>query len=256
MTDIQPQPAPTTNNGDDDPLSKLHKMSRTAGLGDSQYVAVNGLAVAAVIFGLGSALVVLNPILLIVPAVAVVLGVFALVQIRNSNGTQTGRILAWLGIVLAVGAAVLLGTSHVLRILNTRQDEQQLAQLISDFGADVNARKYDAAHARLSSRLAQAWPDDKFAARMNLIQDSPNYGPIKSMKWNERAAFEVEPRTGEQVGVSVAVVQREKGDEDRQEMKFVKENGQWKLDGIPMMLPVEQPAPRALTPDRSGALQR
>jgi hypothetical protein len=246
MTDIQPQSAPPRDNGDDDPLRKLHKMSRTAGLGDSQYVAVNAFAVAAIIFGLASGLVVVNPILLIVPAVAVVLGVIALMQVRNSNGTQTGRALAWLGIVLAVGASVLLGTSHVLRILNTRQDEQQVAQLIAALGVEVSARNYDAAHARLSARLAETWPKDAFAARMNLIQDGA-YGPIKGMKWNGRAAFEVDPRTRAPVGMSVAVIERTQGAEDRQEMRFVRADGQWKVDAIPMFLPIEQPQPSAKT---------
>lgn len=243
MTDIQPQSTPPTNNGDDnDPLRKLHKMSRTAGLGDSQYVAVNTFAVATVVFGLASAVVVLNAILLIVPAVAIVLGVVALMQIRNSNGTQTGRPLAWLGMVLALGASVLLGTSQIVRILNTRQDEQQIAQLIADFGGDVKARNYDAAHARLSPKMAEAWPKDSLAARMNLIQDGA-YGPVKGMSWNGRAAFEVEQRTGLLIGASVAVVDREKGDQDRQEMRFLKVNGEWKLDAVPMMLPVEAPQP-------------
>jgi len=43
MSDLQTQPPPTSSENSGDSLQKLHKMSRTAGLGSGDYAAVNGL---------------------------------------------------------------------------------------------------------------------------------------------------------------------------------------------------------------------
>src|SRR4051794_6725127 len=103
MTDLKPEQNTSPNSGanGDDPLSHLHKMSTTAGLGSTDYVAVNGVAVATIFMGLASSLALLDVTLLAIPLVTVVLAIIALRQIANSNGTQTGRLLAWGGLVLA-----------------------------------------------------------------------------------------------------------------------------------------------------------
>src|SRR5215212_4817149 len=91
----------TPRAADDDPLAHLHKMSTTAGLGSGDYVAVNGTAVFALLVGLASALALMSEVLLILPLVAIVASVMAWQQIRNSNGTQTGKGLAIAAMVLA-----------------------------------------------------------------------------------------------------------------------------------------------------------
>src|SRR4051794_3103875 len=158
MSETPPaSPNPTTADragnsaavADDDPLRSLHKMSRTAGLGNNEYVAVNPIAVASVLFGLASGLVIFDAIFLIVPAVAVILGVAALYQIRHSNGTQTGRGLAILAIGLAVLFTAVLGSRQIMQIVGTQGDKRKIDQLVRDFGADISARKYDAAYARM-----------------------------------------------------------------------------------------------------------
>ncbi len=76
-------------------------MSTTAGLGSQDYVAVNVTSVVAVLFGLASLLAIASPVLLVFPIVGVVLEPDRLRQVRNSNGTQTGKGLAILGLVLS-----------------------------------------------------------------------------------------------------------------------------------------------------------
>src|SRR4051812_21790120 len=94
---------PTQPNGaGDDPLSHLHKMSTTAGLGTTEYVAVNGMAIVALILGLASSLSLFANELLVIPIAAVVLGIWSLVQIKDSNGTQTGRALSIIGMLSAL----------------------------------------------------------------------------------------------------------------------------------------------------------
>lgn len=85
MSQISPDPVLQKSPSDgstagDDQLGRLYKMSRTAGLGSNEYVAVNGVAVAALLFGVASVLVVFDPIFSIVPIAAIILAVLALVQ--------------------------------------------------------------------------------------------------------------------------------------------------------------------------------
>src|SRR5436309_10235622 len=103
MTDLMPKrpaDASTDNSGQDDLLAHLHKMSTTAGLGTTEYVAINPLAVATVFLGAASALALLDHTLLAIPVLAVVCAIVALRQVIRSGGTQTGRGIAVLGLVL------------------------------------------------------------------------------------------------------------------------------------------------------------
>ena len=69
------------------------------------YRPVSGLAVAAVIVGLGSALVLFTPLAAMVPLVAVALSVAALRDLSRAGGRQVGRPLALAGLALAIGFA-------------------------------------------------------------------------------------------------------------------------------------------------------
>src|SRR5205085_1507862 len=68
MATAPPEPKPATDTEAPDPLAALHKMSTTAGVASQQYVAVNGAAVLAALLGFASALTILSPVLLVVPA--------------------------------------------------------------------------------------------------------------------------------------------------------------------------------------------
>src|SRR4051812_40853266 len=89
-----------------DPLRSLHKMSTTAGVGSSEYVAINGMSIAAAICGLASSLSLLDNTLLVIPLAGIFFGIIALRQIASSNETQTGRLLAWSGILLSCAFAL------------------------------------------------------------------------------------------------------------------------------------------------------
>src|SRR5687767_9055265 len=94
MPDLSPQPPhPQADrtagaNGDGaDPLAKLHRMSRTAGLGTQDYVAINVAAVVSALLGLASVLALVTSLLLVIPVAGVICGLVALYQIKDSNGT-------------------------------------------------------------------------------------------------------------------------------------------------------------------------
>src|SRR4051794_17907081 len=83
-------------------LAHLHKMSTTAGVTNLDYVAVSPLAVVTVLIGVASLLSFFGALFLVVPATGLLVGVLALRQIADSNGTQTGRPMAWAGLTLCV----------------------------------------------------------------------------------------------------------------------------------------------------------
>src|SRR3954469_7316845 len=106
-SDVSDPRSPTTAAADgaaDDPFLKLHKMSTTAGLGSGDYVAINGTAIAALLLGIASALVLFGlHLLLLIPLAGLVCAILAFRQITDNNGTQTGRGLAAVGLVLSIG---------------------------------------------------------------------------------------------------------------------------------------------------------
>ena len=244
-TPTEPQ-SPHTPPPDDrqaaaaDPLSKLHKMSTTAGVGTTEYVAINPLSVAAVLFGLASALVTFAAIFLVIPAVAVVLGLVALRQIRNSSGTQAGRGLAWTGIGLAVLFAALLGSRQVMEILATRDDMARVEALVVVFGNDIAARNYDAAYAKMSPDFTGRVTKDEFASLWNRVQDSEFYGNIAAMRSNGIIKFEDADATR---GGTIAVIDlkdkdgRVRNEKDRKSITVRKRGGDWLVDDVPEFFP-------------------
>src|SRR5438046_6344222 len=110
MPDSTQHPSSPQVTAQSDPLGSLHKMSTTAGVGSGDYVAINGVAVWAMVLGLASSLAILDAVLLIIPIAAIIFAIVALRQIANSNGTQSGRVLASAGLTLALGFALFRGS--------------------------------------------------------------------------------------------------------------------------------------------------
>src|SRR5436190_14896459 len=118
MSQVEQDQPPTTPPADDDPLAHLHKMSTTAGLGSTDYVAISPTAILALVSGLACFFFLFDldqPILLIIPLTALVTGFVAFRQIAKSNGTQAGRGIASLGMLLGV---VFIGL-FIARIVST-----------------------------------------------------------------------------------------------------------------------------------------
>jgi hypothetical protein len=69
------------------------------------YRPVSGLAVAALLAGCGSALVLFTSLAAMLPLVAIVLAVVALVDLARSEGRRVGRPAALAGLALAIGFA-------------------------------------------------------------------------------------------------------------------------------------------------------
>ena len=151
-----PQDVQTTPHAAPDPaaehLSHLHKMSTTAGVSNSDYVAVNPLAVVAALLGLASGLAFAGWPLLVVPVVGIVFGVVAIRQINDSNGTQTGRGFAILGVALCVLLAGGMMAKRYVEAAAVRADEEAISSTIAQTGRLIGAGDYKQAYAQFTMR--------------------------------------------------------------------------------------------------------
>src|SRR5690349_508815 len=154
MTDLREPQSPETRTASaapssgagDDPLHNLYRMSRTAGLGSGDYVAINNTSILAFILGLAAVLSTLYPLLLLVSAAAVVCGTMAFVQIRSSNGTQSGRAFALLGILLGLGLGGYAGAKLAMAGVERHQDEAAIDGLVHRLSDLLVQTKYAEAY--------------------------------------------------------------------------------------------------------------
>ena len=229
-----------------DPLAGLHKMSTTAGVSSSDYVAINLPSIVATILGLASVLVFMDqPVLLLIPILAIGMGVVALKQIRESNGTQTGRGLAWAGIALAL----LLGGIQIGRTVSermaVRNDQEAIARQIQALGVHLSAADYRQAYGMFSERFQNRVKADAFEKAWRDITGNATLGvgPIKSVEWNRvPIIFQEEPESGTRVAVAMGLFHfRDAPTAGRQRIIFRNTGGGWVIDDIPQVFPTETP---------------
>jgi len=243
MTDLKQQPEQTTPP-DNDPLAHLHKMSTTAGLGTTEYVAVNGVAIVALMMGVASSLSLFDPVLLVIPALAIILCIAAFVQIKNSNGTQTGKGLAGLGLVLAIGFMALVGGKFLRDTFANRADEEAINKVIGELYQDLHEGKYDQAYLLFNDKFTSRFDPPTFLGNWKRIVDRGMTG----MHSTGRMEFDLSPETGQRTGVEVTVIEMGQN-QGRIPFFFAKEpDGTWKISDIPDLFKVQQPT-------QSGAKQ-
>ncbi len=251
MTDAPTQSSPAVPS---DPLARLHHMSSTAGVTGQEYVAVNLPAIGALFLGIASVLVLVfhSAVLLVIPLAALAFGVTSIRQIKQSNGTQTGWGLEWVGILLALGLG---GTEFVVRAVEAggqRSDQQQLAQMFKTLGDHVGKGDYPAAYAMFTDRFKARVSPEKFAAQWKAAQDM--LSSVKSIEWNGVPMIFEADGAGTPMGTGLAMFHFNSegptgGQAGRQQIIFRKEGQVWQFDDIPAMFPPEKRNPRAPSPE-------
>lgn len=135
----EPQTVSTTAAAERDPaVAGLFHMSRTAGVGLQDYAAVNVLAVTGLLLGIASFLAIVvtdTRAILIIPAIAAVVCLAAFLQVRRSNGTQTGHLLAIGGLTLAV----LFAGIHLAGFMRTAATEAKWTSELNTLAAKLPA---------------------------------------------------------------------------------------------------------------------
>ena len=234
MPDLQTNsPVPSS----DDPLSKLHKMSTTAGLGSGDYVAVNVTAVVAVLFGAGSMLARSWNELLIIPLVGVILGVIALRQIRKSNGTQTGTGIALVGLLLSLGIGGWVVASQATAYFSTRADDREIAGLIDKLGQTIKDQKPEEGYKLFGASFPSRVSPERYAERMSVYhsaQAKSLWGDFVTLKWNGRTQIQLDERNGEMVANTVALgyFSKPEAEPHRLSMFFRKKQAGWVIENV------------------------
>ena len=221
---------------DDDPLAHLHKMSTTAGLGSGDYVAVNGAAVAALLLGLASGLTLIAEVLLILPVACIVVSVIAWRQIRQSNGTQTGRALIVVGLLCALLFGGFIVTRETTRGWRTRQDRAAIAKTINAFGEKLESGDVEGAHQMLSPRMQKGVPLERFKGTADFVRQSELYGKLNDTQYNGLVAFEFDDATGQRFASTRMKMTLEKGNIE-QNVVLRQEGDQWLFEGMEAFFP-------------------
>ena len=233
---------PANGSAAADPLGRLHKMSTTAGVTNLDYVAVNQTAIAAVLLGLLSAVSFFGFLLLLIPIVAVVFAVVALRQIGQSNGTQTGRGLALLGLALAVVLGGWAIGQEVLAAARVRGDETAIANTISQVGNLVREGKHKEAYELFDPEFQKKVPLTLFQTRWTQILGSSELGKFELFEWNGvTPAFE--SMEGRKAAATKVRTKFEKGSEDRFDLVLREDAGRWLIYQLRGFFPESLPSP-------------
>jgi hypothetical protein len=230
---------------DSETLMHLHKMSTTAGLGSQDYVAVNVTSVVAVLFGLASLLAIASPVLLIFPIVGVALSIVALRQVNNSNGTQTGKGLAVLGLILSAAITTVIFSYQGWQIYRRQADQKAIADLIVKYGDCLNQHKFAEAYDLFDSDFQNRVPKQLFIIHLTDIQNGQMSAPIESISWNGLAEFHVDDAdTGTESADSVmklhykGMSESENAIIPRMPIRFKRVGASpWLIDNIPDQFP-------------------
>jgi hypothetical protein len=251
MPDLKPSVVDAPGNGREsaavatadrpDPLARLHKMSTTAGLGSQDYVAVNPPAVFALIFGLASGLVIVDNVLLIIPLAGVIAAILALYQISKSGGTQTGRGLAVLGLLLSLGCAGFVLTRQATYAARTRADRLAITELVDQFAQNIKSGDFAAAYQQFDKKFRDLVPQQAFSDRAKFLQGGA-YGNLVSITTNNVFFIQTDPTTGTRHGQVMLLIKFTDSEQPmREEAVFRKTEGKWEFDDIPAIFRSLQP---------------
>jgi hypothetical protein len=219
------------------PLEQLFKMSTTAGLGNEDYVAVNVTAVVAALFGLASLLAAAGYVLFVIPITAIVLGFVSLRQIRQSNGTQTGRPIAWLALFLATAISAGILSYRGVQYAQRRADEQAIGKLCADFSQYLVQKQPEQAYQLFDDVFKKRVPFEQFKIHLATLE-SGRQGPlIESIRWNGLADIQLKD-DGTKAADGMIWIQYQGASEiARAPVFFSKPADKWLLRDIPLFFP-------------------
>ena len=218
-------------------------MSTTAGLGSGDYAAISPLAVATTVIALIGLASWFSDALLLIPAAAIVCGLFALRQIRRSNGTLTGTYIALIGIALGIGILVTIGGGKLLADLRVRPSKEKILGIISTFNKQVANHDFSAAYELCSPTLKANVTREKWIETFSLFDTVPEFGGLAGVEWNGTLEFSDDPEARKLAAAGVLLKYRKGGMPGRSAIQFSKEGDRWAIEDIPNLLPRKKKTP-------------
>jgi hypothetical protein len=246
-------------------------MSTTAGVASQEYVAINLAAVAALLLGLASVMVLMSNVLLVVPVVAIVCGIAALRQIGDSNGTQTGKPLALLGMVVAVVMMCYVGVQEVQASRAVSAEQGKIVARTQELSNALVAKDYNRAVSLFSSGFLSRKQMDEagFADRWQKILGAGSglYGDLQKVETNGRVLLQGDASTG-LIADTMLVFEFTKASAPLRRAAVLRkdESGEWRFEDLPDLFPNPTPLPpdpsrmapgmSPMTPGASPAMPR
>ena len=242
------------DRGEPDPFLHLHKMSTTAGLGSGDYVAINGTAVVCLLLGAASAFVLFDShIFLLFPLLGLVTGILAWSQITKSNGTQTGREVAVIGLLLSVGFGGYAGVLGVYNSYRNHSDEVQVVAQVRKLGDLLKAEDYPDAYALFDSQFHKHVSKSDFETGWRRLSASPLLGNVQSIDWNQLLDFTIDPVTGSPLASGMMLLKVRPVEPLRVNMILRNEEGSWLIDQIPQIFATDAAAAAAADKKSKGS---
>lgn len=214
-------------------LAQLHRMSPTAGVTNRGYVALNLLAIVAVLLGLASALALLSFYFLPIPVGAIVVALLAMRQVNNSNGTQTGKGLALAGLGLAVILGGAVGAMEWKNYAALKEDESRISATLSEAGKQLHDGKYDQAYALFDDSFKSYVTPELFKSNMISVQAPRGLGKLESMAGNGIVQFE--SANGARPAITKAIIKfaNIRGEDERFDVALREVGGKWMIVRFP-----------------------
>jgi hypothetical protein len=211
-------------------------------------VAINSFAVVAAVLGLASALAFVGTLFLIIGLAAVLCGVWALRQIRNSNGTQGGKGLAWVGIVLSVVLAGAVLASSVRQQRAEAAQARQVTQFINELGRLTIAGGYARVYAATDPEFQKNVTLEQFSQRWIAQQDPDPQrggGKLREMYGNGLVQFAM-GGDGSMTAYTQAILQFEKYPDIRRLTMGLKKtsDGTWQVLQMAELFEMRRPSRR------------
>lgn len=207
-------------------LAGLHKMSATAGVALGEYRSINVPAVASLVMGVASWMSLIHPLLYVLPAGAVALGLIGMYQVARSNGTQGGAVLAGLGIVLGLALGGWALAADITRSNRIGGHREEIARTIGQFGDRLAAADYDAAYGFLSNNLRREISLESF--RNEMMAEAARLGGFRGAATNQLARV-TEDADGTITAEAMIVVQTPGPEPLRQGLRLVREVEGWRI---------------------------
>ena len=215
-------------------------MSTTAGVASQRYVAYNTASIIGALLGLASGLMFLSPLLIAIPIVGLIVSIVGWHQIRDSSGTETGKWLAALGILLSLG----IGGANVGILIHqyrdVHRDIDQMSAILDQLSGDVRASNYEQAYQLFDDKFKNQNSAQTLQSQWTKFQHPQfGYGPLESLKWNGvDPAYESVHGGEERIGFISALAKFQKS-ELRFTFQFRNGGDGWHLENIQEMFSVK-----------------
>jgi hypothetical protein len=209
---------------------------------------VNKTAVASASLAVLSLLSLLGWPFLLLALLAALCGIAALRQIRHSNGTQGGRVVAWFGILGALAVAGSVVVVELVRQADEAANGRQINALLDQFGRAMAAGDYAKARGLFVPGFQEKMPLEKFkSAWTTRTTDAERLGRFVSIRSNDRFSFSEGKGGAVYFGYTMGALHFEKvqGAAGITPVIAARAEGrEWQLYDLPDIFPKTMPAPR------------